>query len=288
MVHKPFGLVLVGGGARGLAHAGVLKALDHLGYRPSAIAGVSMGAVIGAAYSLNPNWYADLKAIDKTGFPVIPDFNSPNMLERLKNLVLAGRELSDLYFGWGAGQDTVDWGRAELKRLTLGKRLEDGRVPVFVTATDVLTGERVVQSSGDAVDALYASSALAGILPPFEKGEQLLVDGGYADISPTDVLRRSGVKRVISVDPSQKRNRRRPRNGLEVYLRSTEITQDALSRLQHKNADFVLTPDFVRQVGVLEYAQKRRCIAAGSLAVMAVAPDLRKLLGKPKKRRNWT
>ncbi len=279
MKHKPFGLVLAGGGARGMAHVGVLRALNHLGYFPSAIAGVSMGAVVGATYALNPNWYAELCALDDSGFPKVPAFNSPHMVKRMKNLVLAGREFSDFYFGWGAGQDTVDWGRERLESLTLGKNLNEGRLPVFVAATDVLTGDRVVMSEGNAVDALYASSAIAGVLPPLERGDRLLIDGGYSDISPVDVLEDAGLECVVSVDPSHVRNSRRPQNGLEVYLRAAEVTHDAFARVRHAEADLVLKPRFHKPVGVLEYSEKRQCIAAGVRAVRSCADALHDLVG---------
>ena len=122
--------------------------------------------------------------------------------------------------------------------------------------------------------------SLVGMFPPLEKGDLLLIDGGYADISPVDLLRQSGLKRVISVDPSQKRHATRPRNGLGVYLRSVEVTQDALSRLRHNEADYVLSPHFYRTVGVLDFQLKRLCIAAGVAAVLRALPELSKQLGR--------
>ena len=285
MTHK-FGLVLAGGGARGMAHAGVLRALNHLGYYPSAIAGYSMGSVVGAAYALNDNWYDDLVAMDVSGFPVVPKFDGPGIVSRLRNLYITGQELRDIYYGWGAGEDTVAWGRSVLAQLTGDRNLEEGRVPVHVAATDILTGRMVIKTSGNAVDAVYASSALAGILPPFDDGTHLLVDGGYVGMSPVDVLRQAGIDRVISVDPSQDRSSPNPRNGLDVLLRSVELTQDALSSLRHEKADLVLKPHFGRSVGMLEFQYKRDCIAAGINAVRAAQPFLVDILGHSKTTRS--
>lgn len=147
---RRLGLVLSGGGARGLAHAGFLRALEHLGYRPGVIVGVSMGAVVGATYALNPRWYDDLIAMDTSGFPPLPDFSEPGMLHHFKNLRIAQKVISGMYFGWGIGQPAVDWGRGLLAHLTRDGRLEEGRVPVYASATDVTTGERVVIESADA------------------------------------------------------------------------------------------------------------------------------------------
>jgi NTE family protein len=285
MTHK-FGLVLAGGGARGMAHAGVLRALNHLGYYPSAIAGYSMGSVVGATYSLNDNWYHDLVAMDVSGFPVVPRFDGPGIVSRLRNLYLTGQELRDIYYGWGAGEDTVAWGRSVLTQLTGDRNLEDGRVPTYVAATDILTGNMVIKTRGNSVDAVYASSALAGILPPFDDGTHLLVDGGYVDISPVDALREAGIDRVISVDPSQDRSSPNPRNGLDVLLRSIELTQDALSSLRHEKADLVLKPHFGRPIGMLEFRHKRACIAAGINAVRQAQPALVDMLGHSKTTRS--
>ena len=273
-----FGLVLGGGGARGLAHVGAIKALNHLGYFPSVIAGVSMGAVVAATYALNDNWYKQLVDMDISGFPAVPDFKAPGLKSKLKALLIAEREIRDTYFGWGAGQRTVTWGRAVLEGLTLGKNLEDSRISVYVAATDVLTGERVVMTRGNAVDAVYASSALAGVLPPFPDGDRLLIDGGYTDIAPVDVVRRSGVDFVISINPANLPNDEKPRNGFEVFLRSIEVTHNVHSNMRFDEADLILRPEFRRPIGILEFHQKRDCIAAGARAVLQAATKIRDVL----------
>ena len=73
MTARKLGLVFAGGGARGFAHAGVLRALRQSGCEPSVLVGVSMGAVVATTYALNPDWYAALKAIDISGFPLFAD-----------------------------------------------------------------------------------------------------------------------------------------------------------------------------------------------------------------------
>ena len=89
--HKSFALVLSGGGARGLSHAGVLRALIARGYVPSAIVGVSMGAVVGSTYALNDDWYRELEEMDTSGFPASPDFRRPGLMSWLRNLAIMQR-----------------------------------------------------------------------------------------------------------------------------------------------------------------------------------------------------
>tara|TARA_R110002094_G_scaffold207973_1_gene178524 strand:- start:14 stop:685 length:672 start_codon:yes stop_codon:yes gene_type:complete len=197
---RKVGLVLSGGGARGFAHVGVLRALNHIGVYPDYIVGVSMGSVVGATYALNDAWYDALVDMDISGFPPLPDFSNSGMVNYVKNLRVAQRAITGMYFGWGIGQPTVDWGRSVLSKLTLNKPLDAGRIPIFATATDIESGKRVVFDAGSATDALYASAALAGILPPAEIDGRTLVDGGYCDLAPTDVVRDAGADVVIVVD----------------------------------------------------------------------------------------
>ncbi len=275
---KPrIGLVLSGGGARGFAHVGALRALNHLGIYPDVIVGVSMGAAVGATYALNDDWYDALIDMDISGFPLLPDFSTPGVLNYVLNLRVAQKVILGMYFGWGVGQPTVDWGRAILSQLTLNKHLDEGRIPVFATATDLESGERVVFETGLATDALYASAALAGILPPAEIDGRILVDGGYCDLAPVDVVRKAGAEVVVVVDVATNAIANRPVNGLQAMFRAIEICQNEHTHLRSKKADLVIRPDINPPVGVLEFRHKRRCAAAGASAVLRVRADVRTL-----------
>jgi len=277
--HKPFGLILGGGGARGLAHVGVLRALNHLGYYPAAITGVSMGAVVGATYALNEAWYSELVNMDISGFPKLPHFKSSNAKTVLSNLFLAERAARNMYFGQGSGEASVNWGRGVLEHLTMGKNLQDGRIPIYTVATDILTGARVVSKTGNAVDAIYASSALAGVLPPLQRDGYLLVDGGYSDVAPVDTLRDIGLDIIIAIDPSQNRPAKVPKNGLQAMLRSIQIMQDAFAKRQFEQADLILRPKFATSIGAMDFKNKRHCIAAGVKSVRVAAPRLHEMVG---------
>ena len=276
--HKSFALVFSGGGARGLSHAGVLRALASRGYVPSAIVGVSMGAVVGATYALNDDWYDALVEMDTSGFPATPDFRLPGLTARMRGLWMALLAARDMYFGWGVGARTETWGRSVLSGLTKGKNLQDGRIPAFVCATDMLSGQRVVFGKGDATDYVYSSAALAGILPPLVDDPYVLMDGAYSDIAPVDVARATGAEVVIAVDPSQRENATGPKNGLQAMMRSIEVCQYEHARLRFEQADFVIRPAFSQTIGTLEFRQKRHCIAAGAVATRRAYNDISMLL----------
>ena len=274
----PFAVVLAGGGARGLAHAGVLRALEHYGYRPTSVVGVSMGAVVAVTYALNPDWYAALVDLDVEGFPTAPRPCAPDLFARLRALAAAERLLQDMVFGWGVGARSLEWGRRLLDQLTLGKTLEEGRIPVATVATDLGSGKRVVLDHGNAAVAAHASAALAGVVPPLVHDGLLLVDGAYADLVPVDVARRSGAARIVAVDPYQDPGSQLPRNGVQAMLKAMEICAREHANLRFGEADLVLRPSFPFPIDTLEFFHKRVAIAAGARAVRTTLANLRALL----------
>jgi len=279
--HPPFALVLAGGGARGLAHVGVLAALERHGYHPSAIVGVSMGAIVGATYALNPDWYQALSHMDTTGFPEPPTPKSADFRERLRSLQAYERAAWNMLTGWGVGQKAQPYGVKLLERLTLGRNLQEGRIPVAAVATDLVSGERVVLREGRAAQLAYASAALAGVLPPLKMGEQLLADGAYADVAPVDVAWGFGASKVIAVDPSLPHTRglvANVNNGLKALVRAMEICHHRHAYLRFEQASLVLRPRFNRAIDSLDFSNKHECIHAGLEVVEEALPRLRTLL----------
>jgi len=200
------------------------------------------------------------------------------MLSYVKNLRVAQKVITGMYFGWGVGQPTVEWGRAILSQLTLNKALDAGRIPVFATATDIVNGERVVIGAGPATDALYASAALAGILPPAEIDGRILVDGGYCDLAPVDVAREAGADVVIVIDAATNIFANKPANGLQAMFRAIEICQSGHTHLRAARADLVIRPFIDPPVGVLEFIHKRRCVAAGARAILRSRAEIERLI----------
>jgi NTE family protein len=279
----PFVLVLSGGGARGFAHVGVLRALEGLGLRPAAVVGVSMGAVVAATYALRDDWYSALLAMDTRAFPrpfrTVGIGQAP-LRARLGMLFDYGRAIRDMFLGWGLGTPALFAGARLLRLLTLGRNLEDGRIPVAVCATDLRAGARVVLRSGSASAAAYASSALAGVLPPLRRGEQLLCDGAYADVAPIDVGRSFGHPVVVAVDAGQSLVSREIRSGFQALTRAAEICQMTHAHLHFKQADLVLAPTFGRTIDTLGFSARRECVAAGVRSVRRHEAVLRQLLGQ--------
>ena len=174
------GLALGSGGARGAAHTGVLRVLEREGIEVGAIAGSSIGSLVGAAHAIGipvgqveREWLqTDASRIFRTFLPTFPraGLSSGNELRRI---------LADLL---GEGS------------------IEDMPIPYAAIACDIDTGETVVLDRGPLVDAIRASTAIPGIFQPVRHGEQLLVDGGLVDPVPIKTCRALGADFVIAVD----------------------------------------------------------------------------------------
>lgn len=171
------GLVLGGGGSRGLAHIGVLQVLLREGIPVDLIVGTSMGAIVGALYACG---------IDPAA-----------MVESVKGL--QGSQLLTLthLFSARSRQRTLEeWLTANLPVSTF----EELHCPLTVVTVDVVEGEELTIDSGPLIPALLASSAVPGVFPPVRRGDQLLADGGVIDSLSAHLGYRLGAEKVIAVD----------------------------------------------------------------------------------------
>lgn len=207
------GLVLGGGGARGAAHVGVLKVLEQERVPIHAIAGTSMGAIVGSLYA--SGYSADeiealLGSLDyKDYLSDEPDRRDLPMRRKEQDF----RDLLDFELGFRDGR--IQFPRGFLqgqKFLTLMRRMtlpvwhvedfDDLPIPFRAVGTDIGRGQRVVFEQGDLALAVRASMAVPGAFAPIRVDGRLMVDGGLVDNLPVDIVREMGVDRVIVVDVS--------------------------------------------------------------------------------------
>lgn len=276
--HRSFSLILSGGGGRGLAHAGVLKALEHYGYKPDALIGISIGAIAGSTYALNPDWYDALVNMDTRSFPQSPKTSSKDLRARIRSAIASERALMNMFLGWGIGERSLKDGKKLLHELTLDKKFEDGKIPFAVIATDLCSGKRIVLKKGKAADAVYASAALPGILPPLIRGKRMLVDGCYVDNAPVDVARKFGPEVVIVVDVGQDTEASKIRNGFQAMVRAVEICNRQHAQMRFNEADLIIRPDFPFPIETLDFSHKRLSVATGARAVRKQINEIEKLL----------
>lgn len=281
--YRPFALVFGGGGARGFAHLGVLRALEHDGYQPERIVGVSMGALVGVTYGSRADWYNAVLAISLTDFPGptgVSASGDSSLWQRVRSIMTGIRLATAMVRSWGPASRARGAGMAELRALVGHRSLTRTRIPVVVTATDLRSGRRVVLRDVPADDAVYASAALAGVLPPLQFGDWLLADGAYADLAPVDLARDAGDLVVIAVDAGGSEYAGNLRNGYQAVLRAVDICHRRHAHLRFALADLVLRPRFAREVDTLEFSARRVCVAAGLRAVRQERATIQRLLGK--------
>lgn len=171
------GLALGGGVARGLAHIGVLAVLEEARVPIDAIAGTSMGAIIGSGYA------AGLTIRDMRDLAARAGWGRVARLRVTRDGLLCFMRLED----WV--EETV--GQFDIRDLA---------IPFAAVASDLITGERIILDRGDLGTALRASSSVPGFAPPVAWDGRMLVDGGVTDNVPGDVARHLGVDYVIGVD----------------------------------------------------------------------------------------
>jgi NTE family protein len=278
------GIALGGGGAKGLAHVGVLRVLANEEIPIAFLAGVSMGAVVAAVYALTETLPDDrmIGSLNGRGFNPLASLGTPpgaeRLRERFRHLVELERFLIDNLIGRAVGHETeVD---AVLSELTAGRRLEESRIPVAVVACDLISGNPIVFRSGPATLALRASTTLPGIFPPVSYNGQLLVDGGFAGMVPTEVVRGMGADLVIAMDADPPHAVRDIRNGLEAMLRALDICSRRHKAWRLGQADLVIQPAFGEPIGAMDVSRGPQCVEAGARAAGAAGPEIRSLVSR--------
>jgi len=173
------GLALGGGGAKGLAHIGVIQALEEAGIRIDYIAGTSMGALIGAAYA--------------SGFPIDTLEKIATETDWKTTAKLFSPALSAS--GFIDGKKVKDF----LHTIYGDKKIEDLPIPFAATATDISDGKPYVINKGSVLEAVRASISIPVVFTPVQHANAFLVDGGLVNAVPIDIVREMGADYVIAV-----------------------------------------------------------------------------------------
>jgi len=181
------GLVLGGGGARGLAHVGVIRALVEAGVAVDLVGGTSQGAIVGALYAKNPENIEEL-------------MNSCQELARRMSL------LTEKLLDMTLPMTSIFSGKrfnAMIRQMLGRMRIQDLVLNYYCVSTDIQKRDQVVHTKGSLWKYVRASMSLAGYFPPISEDGSLLADGGYFNVVPADVMRNQmGAQTVIAVDVS--------------------------------------------------------------------------------------
>lgn len=282
------GLVLSGGGARGAAHVGVLKVLEQLHVPIDAIAGTSMGAVVGGLYAsglsardvekilTSLNWQAAFRdSPPREDLTLRRKQEDENFLVRFP-LGVHGHKIvlpKGLIEGQGLSQ--------MLRRLTLPvariTSFDDLPTRFRAVATDLENGEEVVLDSGDLTSAMRASMSAPGIFSPVERRGRVLVDGGISDNVPVDVARAMGVDLVIVVDvgsPLQERSKLTDVTAISNQMLAILLRRNAERQLATLNPRDILIEPALGDASSFDFGAVARYISVGEAAARAATEQL--------------
>lgn len=261
---RNIGLALGGGGAKGIAHIGVLKVLEANGIPVDMVAGTSIGALIGALYA--------------AGF-------SAREIERKAlesgNWKMAAKVLDPAFRGGFLKGDKVEKILEEWLGLHDFKYL---KMPLAVVATSLATGEQVIFKSGNLIKAIRASISVPIVFKPIKIGSELLSDGGLSNPIPDDVARDLGADYVIAVNLDVGYfDKPLPKNVNWAHLSQRSINIMRYQLAQHSLCfpDLIIQPN-VRENGLVGWnkffnqKQVKRIIRIGEKAAESKLSDLKK------------
>lgn len=279
------GLALSGGGARGLAHIGVLKVLEELGLPIDYIAGTSMGAIVGGLYAAGytPAQITELtKQIDwQEVFSSVPN----------RRLLRYDKKIDQKYlFEVGLDAKGVELPGGLLSGYKLSALLNGICLPVAgirdfnslpipyrAVATDIVNGDTVILDNGSLAEAMRISMSVPGVFPPYQYKDRLLVDGGLVQNLPVQTVKDMGAQVVIAVDVSTPlRTKDKLKNFIQVLDQTVALQMIRSTQQQARQADMVIRPD-LRKYASGDFDQSKDIEKAGLVAGQSMLGKLTKL-----------
>ncbi|APG60907.1 patatin-like phospholipase family protein [Christiangramia salexigens] len=283
------GLVLSGGGAKGLAHIGALKVLEEAGVRIDYIGGSSMGAIIGGLYASGYSAHELDSIFHATNFNILIQDNLPRSAKTFYEKEDTEKYALSLPFekfkisfpsGLSKGQNIYNL----MSRLTMHVTEVDDfsklPIPFFCIAADIETGEEVILDSGSLAKAVSASGAIPSLFSPVKIDDRLLTDGGVANNYPVEELRKRGAEIIIGVDVQDSLIARD--NLRSVFDILTQINNfRTIEDMKEKKplTDIYIKPDISR-FSVLSFDDGDGIIKSGDVAARKNLEEIRELAAR--------
>lgn len=285
------GLVLSGGGAKGLAHIGALKVIEDAGVRIDYIGGTSMGAIVGALYASGYTARQLDSIFNKLDFEKLIQDDIPRRAktfyekdEAEKYAVTLPFEKFQIAFpsGISKGQNVYNL----LSRLTDHvSEVEDfGKLPIpfFCVATNIETGEEVVLEKGYLPRAITASGALPSLFSPVTIDSTLYIDGGVVNNYPVHRVRAKGMDVVIGIDVQDSlRLRENLNSALEVLVQINNYRTINAMVEKRKETDVYIQPN-INDFSVISFDRGNEIIKAGQDSAEAVSNSLKDIANRQK------
>ena len=295
-------LVLSGGGARGMAHIGVIKVLERERIPVDCIVGTSMGAVVGSLYASGmtaTEIETQLRALDwNTMFVDRIDrraFTQRRKAEDRSFLAKGGLGLRDGKLGVAPslfeGQRLAVALRSALLPVANIRHFDDLPIPFRAIGTDLETGDAVEMDQGDLVNAVRASMAVPGAFAPVSYGERSLIDGGVSLNLPVEIAQGRGARRIIAVDiaaPLKKREQLLDPFSITDQMVTALMLKETKRQRERLGADDVLIIPELGDLGSADFTMALdQGVLLGEQATQAALPRLQSLRVSPDAYAAW-
>lgn len=270
------GIALSGGGIRGIAHAGVLQALEENGIKPDIIGGTSCGSIVASMYAMGYSPY-HIFILCKRYAKVIAKANAIPILSGIQNCI-AKRKIA--FSGFNNGEKMEELGDEMAKRRGIFN-LNQIKMPIVIPTVDIVSGKEFVctnylpkkkSKNKEYINdinvgrAIRASSSFPAYFSPCKHKDYAFMDGGVLNNVPADEVRLQGADKVIAVKFHADRIFE-DSNIMDVVMKSIDIMGSKISEKSLEISDFVLDV-YTDKVGLLDYEKLEKCYEYGYIAVM--------------------
>ena len=235
------GLVLSGGGFRGIAHIGVIKALEEFGITPSHIAGTSSGAIIGAMFAKG--------------------YSHEEILNRIEGLhIFSIYKYARSKPGFVDTEKFID----EFANFFPEDSFSALEIPLFVPVTNILNGELEVFSRGELIKPILASAAFPGVFSPLKIGNKYYIDGGTLNNFPVDIVRQLCEEIIgVYVNPFREISFEELKSSLQVLERAYQIRSSNNAKLRFGDCDLLIMPRGLHKYGTFSIKDMRPVVELG-------------------------
>ena len=271
------GLVLSGGGAKGLAHIGALKAIDSLGVKIDYVAGTSMGAIVGGLYASGYTGKQIDSIFKSVNFDELINDNLPRNAKTFYERDNSEKYAITLPFNnfkvqipsaISRGQNVFNLFSKLMLHVSDIEDFEDLPIPFFCIATNIETGEPVILNSGSLPQAIAASGALPSVFQPVIINNQILIDGGVVNNYPIDELRAKGMNLIIGVDVQDGLvERTQLISAPNILLQISNFRTINVMKDKAKKTDIYIKPD-IKNYNVVSFQYGKQIIENGRLATI--------------------
>lgn len=276
-----WGLVLMGGGARGLAHIGILDIFQKEGLSPDVIVGTSMGAIVGGLFAFG---FSPMKLKE-----IMKDLNLDQFIDRPNLPFLPKRPHSVIEFFLldayrtrlqkKIGHDKEDELEEHFKATVGEVCIEDLPIRFACNAVDLISGKEVVFEKGELYKALRATMSLPVVFEPVRMDDMLLVDGGVLNNVPVETAKKLGAEKTVLVDihrPLKEVSTQEINSTFQLIQRMVETMAANTTIEKIKDADCVIRVDL--DVDIFDFSSPEELIEEGERAASENLDEVKKLV----------